>query len=594
MQSRTKLYIFLLCLTLYAAVLMTVILPATTDNNTTTASSRSNNDGMLLRPKEGNHKNNYNVQQPADDKRGSHQTSWFSMRHMQESKSTTTTSSTTRSNYLHNDKTTTFHNNNNNNNLVIRNLSTESLSLFQPPFGFVLRDLARRILSRHITNSNILVVAPDAISAAKDGIQRQRQRRQQQEQEQDSKILSSNTPQNTKNTMSPVDTVDFTSPYSIGGTFLLHAAAEGHVLHAINYGERADQHDDDNNDKNNNYYFWNNHTWDDWWQSFEEIMKAEPSSNQQERQQRRRQQQQQQQQRWWSSSSTLSASVTQQQRPNWILAAVVDLPLGQEDAIWAGARQFLQESTTTYFVVALHSRQRQRQQHQHNSGDSDTVEYGGLAACQALLSRRYKLQVLLVSHYHVEHPGEEGWTEEHFGPNALLSSTDKVKEFLTWGAAAASQYQDTGHRPEHGDGGDKDAGGPIFTAYIFATQGLDLAIPSNRVFLQDTSRVMGEESTTQINRYKPLQFKPCPQASLTPALKLEFSEVRPRVQIVHLARLYWGPHVLSHLSKTLDAAYRIVILWFFFILLPFRIPLLCVAVAGRNKYCGPCSSFEYQ
>jgi hypothetical protein len=407
-----------------------------------------------------------------------------------------------------------------------------------------------------------LVVAPDAISAAKDGIQRQRRRQQ----EQDSKILSSTTPQNTKNTLNPFDTVDFTSPYSIGGTFLLHAAAEGHVLHVINYGERADQLDDDNNNKNVDY-FWNNHTWDDWWQSFEEVVKAEPSSNQQERQQQQQQQQQQRHQHWWSSSSALSASAPQQeqqqeqqeqqQRPNWILAAVVDLPLGQEDAIWVGARQFLQESTTTYFVVALHSRQRQQQP--HNSGDSETVEYGGLAACQALLSRRYKLQVLLVSHYHVEHAGEEGWTEQHFGPNALLSSTDKVKEFLRWGATAASQYQDTGHGPERGDGGDKDARGPIFTAHIFATQGLDLAIPSNRVFLQDTSRVVGEESTTQINRYKPLQFKPCPQASLTPALKLKFSEVRPRVQ--KCTSLYSsGGRTFSRIS--LDAAYRIVISFF--------------------------------
>jgi hypothetical protein len=520
MHSRTKLYLFLLGLTLYAAVLMTLILPATTDNATTTtteSSSNSNNDGILLRPKEGihnNHKNDYNSVQE------DHRTTWFSMRHMLESKSTATTTTTTTNNYHHDDETAFS------NNLAIRNLSTESLSLFQPPFGFVMRDLARRILSRHITTSNILVVAPDAISAAKDGIQRRRRQLQQQEQ---SKSLSSNT-HNSKN---PLDTVDFTSPYSIGGTFLLHAAAEGHVLHAINYGESSDEHDNNNN--NNNY--WNNHTLDDWWKSFEQAVKVEQSSNQQ-----------QHQKHWWSSSSTLSASAPQQQqqqhhqehlqRPNWILAAVVDLPLGQEDALWAGAGQFLRESTTTYFVVALHARQRQR----HNSGDNNNVEYGGLAACQALLNRRYKLQVLLVSHYHVERPGDEGWTEQHFGPNALFSSTDKVKEFLTWGATAAARYQDAGYGPEHGGVGlgggvpiKEDAEGHIFTAYIFATQGLDLAIPSNRVFLHDTSRVVGEESTTQINRYKPLQFKPCPQASLTPALGLQFAEVRTRVQKVHRA-----------------------------------------------------------
>jgi len=141
-------------------------------------------------------------------------------------------------------------------------------------------------------------------------------------------------------------------------------------------------------------------------------------------------------------------------------------------------------------------------------------------AAKALLDHRYKLQVLQLSHYHTD-PGREAWTEANYGPNALFKSLDSVQEMLRWGADVAARY-DNGNESN------------VFTAYIFATQGLDLAIPSNRIFIDDNSRVMGKESTLQINLYKPVQFKDCPQSNMEPKLDIAFAEVSPYLYFLRM------------------------------------------------------------
>ena len=325
--------------------------------------------------------------------------------------------------------------------LLVRNLSSESIP-YSLPFGFVMRDFSRRVLSRHISNSNVLVISSDATAAAKDA---SRGKKQQEE------------------GTNPYDTVDFESPYSVGGTFLLHAAAENHTLHAIDAGV----------DKEGRRIEWSR-TLDDWWASFgsTNIDLSTTKNN------------------WWSSSRV--------SQPKWIIATVFDLPFGHEDYIWNGAEAFLRESTATYLVVSMHSRK----------VGYNEYEYGGLAAANALLGHRYKLQTLMVSHYHVN-SGEESYIAKKYGVNALIKSLDEMKDFLRWGADSAIKH------------GTVD----VFTAYIFATQSLDLAIPSNSVFLNGTSRVISDESTTQINLYKPVEFKQCPQATVKQKLNIQFGKV---------------------------------------------------------------------
>ena len=347
-----------------------------------------------------------------------------------------------------------------------KKLSDNTIGMRTTKFGFVMRDFARRVLSRHISNSNVLVVAPDAVLAAKEGIHAK------EKNQSDANIY---------------DDVDFESPYSLGGTFLLHAAAEGHDIHAIDFLVESVSHS----------VMWQEDL-DAWWHSFDLAHDATVDST-----------------RRWSSTKF---------QPKWIIAAVFDhlTPHRLEDAdiVWRGADIFLNASTITYIVVAMHSRK----------GDSGQYEFGGLAAARALLDHRYKLQTLHLSRYHTE-PDKEAWTEQKYGPNAIFKRCDEIEELLIWGADQTSRH-----------GSDKE----VFSAYIFATQGLDLAIPSSRVFLDDTSRVTGSESTLQINMYKSLQFKACPQAQMPPKLDITFSEIIGETSVKVTIPLDGGNHEIRH------------------------------------------------
>ena len=279
----------------------------------------------------------------------------------------------------------------------------------KPTFGFVFRDLTRRILSRKITNSNILVFAKDASM----GVQMA----------QNILMDRSNLTNNIK-----LDSIHFQSPFSVGGTLALHAASEGHTVHTIDFDSK------------------NSVSLDGWWKSIKN-------------------------------------------KKRWILMAIIDLDFGEEDSAWQSANKFLSQTTITYMVTSLHSTMK-----------NGTCLMGGLQAVRSLLKHHYKIQVLTVSHYHVE-PGDEPRIHDLYGPNALLKSMRDVRNLLKWGASGALYYDDV-----------HSGSIPVFTAYLFATQGLDLAIPSPRSYLDDASRVKSSESQTQVNLYKPVVYKSCPKA----------------------------------------------------------------------------------
>jgi hypothetical protein len=307
---------------------------------------------------------------------------------------------------------------------------------FQPPFGFTMRDFARRVLSRHVANSNVLVISPDAQQAYDDYSKM-------------SKNMS-------------LDSVEYNpTRHSLGGNFVLQALDQGHATHAMNAGMMSES---------GACSKWNT-TLDTWWSRYD-ISK--------ERRQR---------------------------RPNWILLAVVDPGFQWEDLVWTDSSRFLQESTITYIILAVRSRL-----------VNDTLQVYGMQGANALLGKRYKLQVLQVSHYHVEFEEESGGNDKQqnpttfsqYGPNALLKTETDIVALLRWGAQVAQDYSN------------KTRESPVFTSYLFATQGLDLAIPSRRHYIRDDSRITGDESWTQINLYKPVQFHPCP-VSVANGLRVEIS-----------------------------------------------------------------------
>lgn len=308
---------------------------------------------------------------------------------------------------------------------------------FLPPFGFTMRDLARRILSRYVAKSHVLVVAPDAQQA-----------------------LHYKLPVN-----GSLDSVEFdASKQSLGATFMLHAKSQGHTTHALNAGLS----------KSGESTPWNT-TLGTWWS-------------------------------YYDSSS-------KQTRPNWILLAVVYPGFGWEDLVWRDSSRFLQDSTITYIVTAVRSR-----------FVNQTLEVHGIQGANALLKRRYKMQVLQASHYHVEFDGgndkqQSPTTFQQYGPNALLKTELDIEALLLWGAQAIQRYT-TG---TNSNATTKTS--PVFTAYLFGTQGLDLAIPSRRHYIRDDSRITGDESWTQINLYKPLQFYSCPMSKGGLSVDISFDKV---------------------------------------------------------------------
>jgi hypothetical protein len=274
-----------------------------------------------------------------------------------------------------------------------------------------MEEFSKRVLSRHITSSNVLVVAPDAIQVAKH---------------------SSSTLLLQKMLIDGRMIENF----SVGGTFLLKSAKEDHSIHAI---QSQDKYASQQGDSSST-------TLDEWWTSFDDIYRNRTMIEVAKEK--------------WLSVSAVSAGV-KDEKPTWILLAVFDSTFGTEDSVWRESTLFLKECTVTYIVMAMHSVKQ----------SDGTFRYGGLKAAELLLQRRYKLQTLSVSHYHAENDTSNSIYDK-FGPNALFQSVEKVKEMLQWGADAAQRYENGSVDNE------------IFTCYVFATQGLDLAISSPVTYLR--------------------------------------------------------------------------------------------------------------
>ena len=297
-------------------------------------------------------------------------------------------------------------------------------------FGSVMSEFACRVLSRHVTSSNVLVIAPGAVSTAKAAVMKSK------------KLYSSN---------------DQSQNYSVGGSFLEYGAFEGHAIYAINSFRSKKESESGKSGP----------TLDSWWSSFDNDKKSDNAL------------------KWWWSTKSI-------EKPNWIILAVFYLDFGSEDSMWEEAESFLKGCTVTYIVFGIHSIKLKE----------GSYKFGGMNAIESLLQRKYKLQTLSVSHYHADKNNARE-IFERYGPNALFQSTEELKDFLRWGADAAHEYG------THNDG--------LFTSFIFATQGLDLAIPTPQIYLQDGGKAIDVSNKHEMNSLPPL--KSCPEAK---SEKLDF------------------------------------------------------------------------
>lgn len=170
---------------------------------------------------------------------------------------------------------------------------------------------------------------------------------------------------------------------------------------------------------------------------------------------------------WWKKEATPPAT-----KPSWILLAYF---VAQKNSFSLNSNDnsidfvlhpdrvsaLLRESTITYIVFHV-------QAHWDNNG----VKMHGLTAIQTLIDASYKVQVLASSHYCTT----EVISAENnkYGPNTLLKSSRELEEMF-------KSCYDRHYNP-------KDKVSLFVEVLLFATQGLDLAIPSRRSYLNLTRK----------------------------------------------------------------------------------------------------------
>lgn len=180
--------------------------------------------------------------------------------------------------------------------------------------------------------------------------------------------------------------------------------------------------------------------------------------------------------KWWNSDRSL-----RRKDASWFLLAY--FMSGDEykkeeniDEILSPSRseEFLSEATLTYIVIGVYSKKT-------SNGD---IDMSGLTAVQTLLDAKYKVQLLSSSHFGEisKNPkddvdDDDGHSSEEekkmsYHPNHHFKSTKEVKKFLSKGSDMATAISSK-HNSKRGR----------FDALLFATQGLDLAIPSRLSFL---------------------------------------------------------------------------------------------------------------
>jgi len=241
---------------------------------------------------------------------------------------------------------------------------------------------------------------------------------------------------------------------------------------------------------------------------------------------------------WWNSDTSL-----RRKDASWFLMAYFipgdDKSIKEEsiDEILSPSRSggLLSEATLTYIVIGVYS-----QQNRH-----DEMEISGLTAVQTLLDAKYKVQLLSSSHFGEisQESGNDYYTVDDddseeleiqmvdsYHPNHHFKSIQDVKRFLSKGSVMATSTPST-------DKSKRKRG--RFDALLFATQGLDLAIPSRLSFLslegleacRDSKKTGRCDSKLSARAQGQNVFKSCPQHHRD--VKISFDKRKEGVLIVN-------------------------------------------------------------
>ena len=169
-----------------------------------------------------------------------------------------------------------------------------------------------------------------------------------------------------------------------------------------------------------------------------------------------------------------------------ILLAVLDPARGEEDSVISGRlEEHIRSGTIQFATFRISSSLSRTNLFVNLATKSDKTVMQGIEASKIFLSAGYKLQVLSSSHA----PTDE---LNPYGPNTLLKNVDDVEAFLRFGAGLAQMNEviRLSKNLESLTSPSKISDMPItFHSKLFATRGLDLAIPSRKTFLNLTGMV---------------------------------------------------------------------------------------------------------
>ena len=247
-------------------------------------------------------------------------------------------------------------------------------------FGYVMRDLAARLLSRHTIvegeDSNVLVVSKDFVPSSSSSSRQQ---------------VSTTSP-----TIEP--TIELIVNASVGPSFVQYATKEGHRVHSV--GIR--------NGGNTTYEL------TAWWEA---------------------------------QGSSVSGP------PRSIRLALFDPPAGSENALASEVVSRILTKVPIKYIIFRASASEMAKKH----GANEFI-FSGVESVISLAEMDYRISLLSSSH-----------SLELFKPNELIGR-GSASEFLRLGAEKAVE-----------------SGTGTFTSYLFATKGLDLAIPSQREYMATLS-----------------------------------------------------------------------------------------------------------
>jgi hypothetical protein len=195
--------------------------------------------------------------------------------------------------------------------------------------------------------------------------------------------------------------------------------------------------------------------------------------------------------RWWSPL-TSSWTSRPKSKPNWLLLTVLDNE--QVFSSPEGAVQFFESGppTMTYIIVGVTATLT-------THGTYHNYSFTGMKTIRMLQELHYKVQLLSATDFWSNGAAYQMTHDDTvFLPNALINKDD-LQDFFEWGAQAAATSRalvtDSNkfvnfhlQKPEFNMTTSEHAQqAPLamFKGYLFCTQGLDLAIPSRREYLQD-------------------------------------------------------------------------------------------------------------